>query len=79
MKAASVEVIFAPDADTPVAYITNEFGNTFCAAAWNPPLNGAAGLKGCSEACVSNQRVRGDAGTELAKQARVFVMATVGN
>jgi DNA-binding beta-propeller fold protein YncE len=33
---APVEVLFVPNSDPPVAYVTNMFGNTVWAAVWNP-------------------------------------------
>lgn len=33
---APVEILFVPNSEPPVAYVTNMFGNTLWAAAWNP-------------------------------------------
>ena len=33
---APVEILFVPNSDPPVAYVTNMFGNTVWAAVWNP-------------------------------------------
>lgn len=37
---APVEILFVPNSEPPVAYVTNMFGNTLWAAAWNPLKKG---------------------------------------